>query len=108
MLTEYVDLDRQMVASFRGDPEGDINEPLRNRLDVRLSELIEQIADLRAVTLEGHQAKGRIVARHFISAGLDKEENGDHHDRMVWLLARDLVPVDVCRSIRREHAMAAA
>lgn len=105
---EYVDLDRQIIASFKGDPEGEINPPLRDRLDVRLSEVVEQIADLRATTIEGHQAKGRIVARHFISAGLDKEENGDRHDRMVWLLARDLVPADVCHAIRREHAMEAA
>lgn len=105
---EYVDLDRQIIASFRGDPEGEINQPLRDRLYDKLGELVEQIADLRAATLEGHQAKGRIVARHFISAGLDKEENGDHHDRMVWLLARDLAGVDVCHAIRREHEMEVA
>ena len=91
-LCAYFDeLERQTTISFVEKGDGPEGEQYRDDLQGRQQALLHQIIQIRGTTMEGAQARARML--HLWYEGLQgNAEAGNYwNEKMIWALVRDLV-----------------
>ena len=90
LCTRFDDLEHQLNRSFQEDSKSEATEVFQDKLRERQRPLLQQIIELRATTLEGAQARAKMLHLWSPTMARNGKQGGYWDDMMVWALVRDL------------------